>query len=177
MLLHRVESAFVTGGNPTYDDLAISVFICANKYADALAAFDDKSLGKFMRKWHDKLSGKRFWRKPRVIDLESKSDAFSEYIRQGSKVPYYAFNEKDIGDSNTEPVQSVKIALLSKTSLTESEILDRPWGLCLWDYVTLQAMEGKLRMFDEAGRNAIKDAQEFANRLAANLEKQNNGTP
>lgn len=174
ILLHRIESAFVAGGVPTYDDLASSVLICSQTYGEALASFNDPDLSKFMRTWHDKLTWRGWFKKRAVIDLAEKSKAFSDYVRDGSKVPYYSFSESDVKESKQEPVQSVKIALMTKTTLTESELMDRPWGLCLQDFVALQVMEGKCQIQD---RDDIENAQAVAAALFEKFGKKTNATP
>ena len=165
ILLHRVESAFVTGSDPDYSDLALSVFICANKYQDAVSAFDDKKLPKFMKKWAKKLG---------VIDLQKKSDEFAEYIKNGSKIPHYSFNPADLTESKIESVHAVQLALISKTTLTEKEILDRPWGRCLHDFVAMRAMAGEIKLSErEDILNALEVARELDERLRNGTLKPN----
>jgi hypothetical protein len=48
---------------------------------------------------------------------------------------------------------------MTKTTLTESELMDRPWGLCLQDFIALQVMEGKCQIQD---REEIENAQAVA---------------
>ena len=178
LLLHRVESAFVTGGNVHYEDLAISVFICAQPYAAALSSFNDATLPRFMRRWHRKLTGDVWWRralrlKVRPVDLKEKTAAFSKYIDDGSRVPYYDVPADRVGANQIETVHAVQLALMAKTNLTESELLDRPWGRCLFDYIGLQAMEDKCTIRD---KSAVDDALAIANRLVETLNHRRNGT-
>lgn len=176
LLLHRVESAFVCGGNVTYADLALSVFICAQTYREAEASFSDPKLPRFMRKWHDKLTGDPWWR-PRlrrrkfaVIDLKAKSEAFAKYIEDGSRSPYYSFDPSKTGGAQLESVHAVRLILMAKTTLTEAELLDRPWGLCLHDYIGLQAMDDQVKLCE---KSSVHDALELANRLQETLNKRN----
>lgn len=174
LLLHRVESAFVTGGMVSFDDLCLSVFICAQPYAAALNAFNDTSLPRFMRRWYQKLTGDVWWRrllrfKVRPVDLLEKSNAFARYMEAGSKAPYFDYPEGGEG-SKIETVHAVQLALLAKTSLTEAEILDRPWGRCLHDYVALLAMEDKITIRD---KSVIQEAQEIGRRVAEKMKARN----
>jgi hypothetical protein len=57
ILLTRIESGFITGGDITWDDLAASVFICTQTFENATRAFYDPRLPKMMKAWHDRLSG------------------------------------------------------------------------------------------------------------------------
>lgn len=195
LLLHRIESAFVCGGPVTYTDLAASIFICAQTYHEALASFSDPALPRFMAHWHRKLTGNLWWRrllhrslsrfnvscfKLTPVDLQSKSKAFANYLEAGSQVPYYEIPADKSGSSQIETVQAVQLALMAKTSLTEAEILDRPWGRCLYDYLALNAMEDRCTIFDgqpaAERRNAIAEAQALANSLAKKLNPARNGS-
>lgn len=173
ILLHRIESAFVTAGIPTYDDLALSVFICSRTYEEALAAFDDKGLGRFMSAWARALTGgdkwavRWGWRKGKVIDLASNCRDFANYISAHSKIPSYDFNPADFSQMDCPEVQLVKVRLMREMHFTESELLNRCWALCLWDYVTLQASEGKVKMI---AAQAKEDALSIANELLAKIQ-------
>lgn len=178
LLLHRIESAFVVGGKVGYDDLAASVLICAQTYREAVACFDDPKLRRFMLKWHRKLTGDVWWRRAlrltvRPVDLKAKSEAFTKYIEDGSRMPYYDVPADRVGESQIESIHAVQLALMAKTTLTEAELMDRPWGRCLFDYIGLQAMEDKCTIRDKA---AVADALEVANRVAAKLNQKRNGT-
>lgn len=159
ILLHRVESSFVKGGDVTWDDLAISVFICSKTFEEACEAFDDPELNKFMADWHDQLTdnGKT------KIDFDAKAKMFNDYMEAGHKSPDYVYSvdASDIGD--VPPVQFVKAYLLSKTNLTEKEFLNRPWSLSMWDFLTLQAQEGQVRL---CSSQTLADAQSIAANLA-----------
>jgi hypothetical protein len=159
VLLHRIESSFVVGGVPTCDDLAASVLICAQDYREAIESFNNPDLTKFMARWFKKLTWRGWFKRRGFVDLEAKAKEFAEYVKNGSKLPYYSFTEADVKESHQEPVQSVKIALMTKTTLTESELMDRPWGLCLQDFIALQVMEGKCQIQD---REEIENAQAVA---------------
>jgi len=177
ILLHRVESAFVTGTSVAFEDLALSVFICAQKFADALFSFNDADLPRFMARWHRKLTGDVWWRRKlrlsiQQIDLKEKSEAFATYIANGSRIPYYDVPVDRINASEIESVHAVQLALMAKTTLTEAELLDRPWGRCLFDYVALQAMEDRCTIRD---KSAIHDARAVADAIAAKLNQRCNG--
>jgi hypothetical protein len=177
LLLHRVESAFVSGGQVTYDDLALSIFLCAQTFREGIASFSDPDLPRFMARWHRKLTGDAWWRRilrltVQPVELKEKSEAFARYIEDGSRIPYYDVPADRIGSSEIETVHAVQLTLMAKTTLTEAELLDRPWGRCLFDYVALQAMEDKCTIRD---KSAIDDARDVANRIAAKLNQRRNG--
>lgn len=174
LLLHRVKSSFVceSEGLPTYTDLAISVLICSQTYEESIQTFNDPDLPEFMHRWHDRLTGadtllcKLGFRKPKLIDLATKCAEFSEYIRDGSRVPDYDFNPGDFQEMACPAVELIKVKLMRDMHFREAELLDRAWALCLWDNVVLKALNNEVRMF---GKEAKEDALEAARILAENI--------
>lgn len=172
LLLRRVGSAFVTGGRPGYDDLALSVFICSQTYEEGCAALDDPELPAFMARWQRRLCNQFGLlyviglRKEQPIDLPAKALEFTEYMKAGSEHPDFTWNE-DGGKAIDAPIeQIVKVKLMSCTALTESEILNRPWSLSLWDYITLKVLDGQVEFSDA---EEIEHAQAMAAKLAEKL--------
>lgn len=184
LLLHRIESGFVCGGSIGFDDLAASVFICAQTYQSALNSFQDSDRPAFMRTWHRKLTGDVWWRrllrlKITAVDLRIKSAEFVKYLEAGSKMPYYEAPADKVGESQIETIHAVWLSLISETNLTNDEILNRPWGQCLYDYIGLKAMNGELKIMSddkaEARRAAIAEAQAVAEAVAKKLQARMNG--
>ena len=177
VLLNRIESAFVLGGQPDFNDLAASVFICSQTYSDGLASFDNPELPRFMAEWAAKLMGVSWLtrlglKNPKIIDFPAKCAEFAKYIEDGSRMPTYDYNPEEVRSMECTGIQLVKTTLLSEMNFTEAELLDRPWGLCLWDYVTLKAIKGQVRIWE---KDTIADAQKFANELAAKLNARKAG--
>ena len=175
ILLHRIESSFVTGGAPTFEDLAASVMVCAQTYREAIQSFTDPDLDKFMRRWHERLTRTRWLRRRRPLDFVGNCKAFAEYIQAGSKIPDYAFDADDMREVNCPSVQQVKIALMSDMGFSEAELLDRSWGLCLSDYIASKAMKGQITIYRDG---QIAEAKEAALAIAARMAKggSDNGT-
>ncbi len=175
LLLHRVKSAFVTAdeGEPAYHDLALSVLICSQTWEQNIATFDDQDLPEFMRRWHDQLTGAdSFWvkigfRKFRPIDLQSKCLEFADYLKEGSKIPDYDFNPGDFRELAVPSIELIKVTLMRDLHISESEILDRSWALCLWDHVVLKALNNEVKMY---GRDAKEQALAAAEQLAENIK-------
>lgn len=174
ILLHRIESSYVCGGLAGFDDLSLSVLICASTYEEGLEHLNNPDLPREMRRWADKLTGmdrlsvRLGFRKPTPIDFDAKHAAFSGYIVNGSKVPNYHFNPGDFEEVGCPNVQLVKAGLMRDMKFTESEIMNRSWALCLWDHVTLKAMAGSVKMYKE---DTIEDARKLANELAEKIRK------
>lgn len=168
VLLNRIQSAFLAGGVPDFNDLASSIFICSKTYREALAVMENPNISKAMRSWACRLTGLTDWRviiglrKCRPIDLAKSVEAFQEYIQEHSKIPDYDFNPAYFRDMHCPEVQMVKVTLMREMGFSESEIMDRPWGACLWDYVTLRALDGKVKMIDgELKQEALNTANEL----------------
>lgn len=161
ILLHRVESAFVLGGPITWEDLALSVFICSQSFEDACESFNDPELNKFMLEWYEALTAN-----DQKIDLAEKSEMFGQYLNAGSRCPDHTYKEGGSSIGEVPTVQFVKAYLMLKTNMSESEFLNRPWTRSLWDFITIQALEGQVQLFKEG---TIADAQAVAAKLHAKL--------
>lgn len=176
VLLHRIDSPFVNGtisGIPTFDDLALSVLICSEDYQTSLQCLDYPFLSRVLRRWADQLTGMNHWwvraglRKAKTIDFVQTAVEFTNYIREHSKIPDYDFNPADFREMHCPEVQVVKVTLMREMGFSESEIMDRGWGHCLWDYVTLRALDGKVKMIDAEVK---KEALNTANDLLADIK-------
>lgn len=170
ILLHRIKSAFVCGDTfPDYEDLVCSALVCSLSYEDALEVIEDPDTPKVLKRWADKLTGNREWlvrfgfKLPRVIDLKAHCEVMANYIAEQSKLPHYSYAPGDFKEQSCPSVQLVKVTLMRDMKFTDSEILNRSWILCLWDYITLKALKGEVRMVD---KEKIDDALEVAERLA-----------
>jgi hypothetical protein len=176
VLLHRINSPFINGlisAPATFDDLALSILICSDTYEKSLECLSYKHLPRILRRWADQLTGMDRWlvrwgfRKATIVDFVQTAIDFSSYIREHSKIPDYDFNPSDFGEMHCPEVQMVKVTLMREMGLSEAEIMDRGWGLCLWDYVTLRALDGKVKMIDSELKQA---ALNTANDLLADIK-------
>ena len=182
ILLHRIESAYVCPDVTPADswtELAMAVAICSQPYAEALRMLEDRQgTQKAMAVWAAKLT-RTTWRdrllrrKSQAIDILTESRAFETYIREHSKVPHYSYNADDVREVSCPHVQMVKASLQRAFGFSDEVMLDRSWAVCLWDYVTLKALDGHIQMTD---RSAIEEAQAVAERLAAKLAEKQGGT-
>ncbi len=152
ILLHRVNSAFVSEGIADYKEVAIAALICSLSFEDGQACLTDSDTPKLLQLLAEKITGVREWRvrfglrKPRVIDLPANISAFSNYFKEGSSIPHYSFTPGDFKHIDCPSVQIVKVTLMRDMHFTEAEIMDRSWALCLWDFVTLRALKGEVSM-------------------------------
>ncbi len=154
LLLHRIESFFVGADDRlTYEDLALSVLICSLPYARAVEVFDDPDLPRFMKLWADRLTGRGILtalgvRKIRTIPLQTKGKEFIDYMNSGERKLTYAATEN--GQEIPLPtLQKIRVTLLQEFGgLTDEALMDRPWGLCVEDYITIHTLKGNVTMYD-----------------------------
>lgn len=179
LLLHRVESAFVMGGRPEYEDLALAVFICSRTYEDALSGFSDPTLPEQMEQWAHMVSGekwsakrKRWEGKGTPIDLDAKCLAFNDYLHRHNLVleegKDFIFGEAGSGRKIALPfAHVVRVKLQSRMRFSDAEIFNRAWALCLLDYYALADLDGAIALTDgESIKRALKEAQQAADKVA-----------
>lgn len=178
LLLHRLESPFVVADSPpiTIGDLAIACLICSKTFAEGVALLDDESLPRSLHQWGLYTTNQHGWRRfcpwlYRQIDLKSKMDLFSDYLKYHFETPTYSVEDGKARGINAPAWQVIRVVLLSKTNLTETEIFDRPYRLCIADFLTLRAIEGQLNFEDQS---ELEEAQRQANEFAASLKEKGN---
>jgi len=170
VLLHRVQSAFICEGIPDYQELAIAALICSLSYEDGVAAIKDSDTPQLLKRLGERITGIRDWRvrlgfrNPRVIDLPANVAAFSSYLKDHSSIPNYSYTPGDFKPVDCPQVQIVKVTLMRDLHLSDTEILNRSWAMCLWDYVTLRALKGELSF---VAKDEIDNASAVAENLAA----------
>jgi len=158
VLLHRIESAFVVGGIPALSDLVASVFICSLNFRDGIESLGSDEVDALMGKWQRDVG---------EFDFVEKCRLFARYIEEGSAEPAW-FAPQGGGSIAVPKVQVVKVRLLSEFHMSEDEFLDRPWSLSLWDYYTLYALEGAIKLTEPG---SIEEAQNVAQALAEKLNR------
>lgn len=164
ILLHRVESAFMLGGEQSYDDLALSVFICSRSYEEALEAFDDPGLPREMERWAKKLT------KRGPIHLPVKCKEFVEYLDRNDlnfkKDRDFVCEEDRTRKVALPMVHTIRAKLQSRMHFSDSEIMNRSWALCLLDYFILLDSDGVVQLTD---KDALKIVVEEAQAAGAKL--------
>lgn len=165
ILLHRFGSALVVGRGAepfSYDDLAISVFICHHTYEAACDAISAPDLDEVMADWEMRLE-RPTWlhrigiKKPRVIDLQTNSARFLRYVSDGSKIPDYAYSPDKCGGIDAPFEQVILSAMIAETNLTLSEILNMPYSLLCHIWLTKKACAGQIQLM---AKDTIDDAME-----------------
>ena len=165
LLLDRLGSPYVRGGNIGLDDLLLAVWICSRGIDANIELLDSAQLWAQVKKWKRavqrsrwlmRLFGKRF-------DIASRFVAFHNYIRNGQEIPKYFFESGKFSQSMGAPwMQTVRVRAMRELHYGQTEVLDMPLSLLLWDYVTLSELDGNVRIFDKTEHDEMtKAADEF----------------
>jgi hypothetical protein len=139
-------------------------------YEEGVKVLEDPDIDRFMQAWHDRITGNDRWLvriglKPvMVLDFREKMKAFADYLEEHSRSPHYSYTPGDFRQMDCPNVQIVRVTLMRDLHLSDSEVMDRPWVMCLWDYITLKALAGQVAI---CNKDEISEAQEVANRLQA----------
>jgi hypothetical protein len=167
VLLHRIESPFVTGdGLPDLHALFSAVFICSRTYEEADTGIEDPTLPRAFRRWRRKLMG---WFGQRPINLVEKWQQFQQYMREGQWTPTFqrAENTRTVGI----PIeQSVRVKLQRELGLSDSEILNRPWALCMADFYTLLDSDSIITIWGDSQLAELKRLREQAEDVEQRLK-------
>lgn len=159
-ILHRIESPLVGASDaaPEWMDLALALAICSKRFQEGIELLNDPNLSEEIGQWLASVSSERG-----ELQLDAELEKFLDYLQAGCVCPEYIYKEggSDIGD--VPPVQFVRAFLMSNTSITSDEFWNQPWALSMWDFLTIQAQKGHLRL---CSGETIADAQKVGENLA-----------
>lgn len=119
-------------------DLVPAVWTCANTFESAVAWFNSPWLG--LRLWLWRLQ----WRK---FVTEEKCQLFRSYIEDATSDMPQAWLEDGFEHGRSKGIpfpQAIKVSLMSRLHLTESQALNHPVGLAVWDHVTFMAQNSNV---------------------------------
>lgn len=162
ILFKRFQIPFLDDeGEPTFNDFVTAIILCACRYEEAIEVFQDIKFDRTLRKWMKKLRG---------IDVNAKVKLFYDYLSEHVDcVPLYSRSEN--GSPMDAPFeQVVKLTLMSKCGRTETEVLNLPYSLAIWDYLTFKAMEGQVTLLD---RDNETQRRNMADKFDLNWRKRN----
>lgn len=159
MLLNRVASPFVTNEEePSMDDLALAVFICGQDHNEAWQLIKSGKHEQILKAWAEDLTTEKkglFRKKLKPINFYRELEVFREYFARSCSWPDF-MAKKEGKDQGVPLLQKVKLFLLSETTLTEKEILSRPYALCMWDFISGIAQKTDVEIVDEDNYQEMK---------------------
>lgn len=148
-LLHAAESNFVHGGDLDWDDLALSILICERTYEEGSELiWKLRSDHKFALK-HCRAMEK-WGRKLKQPDIDAHCMEFANYIKAGSQTINIRYPVPLGEGGNDAPEhQLVKCHFLFNSCLTETQIMNRNWGLAKSEWMTHLALQGFVTALDD----------------------------
>jgi hypothetical protein len=167
ILLERFDCSYITGGAATIPDLMLGVLICCNRYEEFISLARNESIFQLTKKWTKRIGN---------FDFPEKSKSFSGYIDDSIKnLPKYWVEEKKSGTprkAGAPYIQTLRAFLLSKTSLSNADIMNQPFALSVWDMTTVLELEGALRINSKADDEAEEQAKAFEKYFDGLTDKQ-----
>ena len=176
LILEWAESSFLTNKKTTVEDLLFAVFICGQTYEDGVASMWSDWRTGWMERW-GKMLMKPTWlhrvgiRKTVIPDFQKSAEVFVEYLLRYCQVPGFTYDPSRSRAVCAPLVQVIKLSLLRNTNLSETEILNRPWGLCQWDHMMLKSQDGAVTLVEE---DVLAEAQAVADQLQEELDRGKN---
>ena len=168
ILLERFECAYIAGGPATIPDLMLGVLVCCHKHDEFISLARNESIFQLTKKWSKRIGN---------FDFPKKSKEFSDYIDDAiHNLPKYWVEERKGGSAGRKSgapyIQTLRAFLLSKTSLTENEILNRPFALSVWDMTTILELDGSLRINSREDDELTEQATAFEKHFDGLTEQQ-----
>lgn len=173
ILMERFGCALVTGGEPTFADLALGVLICSLTYEDFLAFLNQPDCRKEIQGWGKTIG---------LTDLAGKFQLFRDYLDESMAEPAYVklrdFDESTPGDWK----HNLKVTLMSQLGWTEDRAMNGPLRAALADFYQFAQTEGILRLVqagekEEADANTAKLKEWLAAAEKAESEKRESENP
>lgn len=170
VLLQRVESPIECGGDIDGGDVALAVMLCSLDYETGKQAIDTANIQSDVRRWIKKLISPLPWKRNK-IDWPEKFALFNEYVGYHSRS--YSFNGISYGNSNqqtapseTPNIHGLIVALMRMMHLSESQVMNRCYGLALCDYAVCLEQEGRVIVRDKEKMEEVRrDLEEFVKAL------------
>jgi len=171
ILLQRHENVFRTG--IASDDLTLrihlfmGVFICCQTWAENMAAVQDDSIPKKIRKWQKRCGD---------FSLTEKSNKFAKYVNAGWPLTFVSNPVKQkysrpIAKPGAPLLAMLQLFQLRRLGLSVSEAMDMPlanaWNL----YLTHGEQEGAVRIYSKDDKTTDDAARAKAASLGLQLIK------
>ena len=160
LLLQQICSPYEDGKSCGPDDLMLAVAFCSTTFEDGCAELNGAGLDKRIKSWYKRLGGD--------LDWVAASKLFGEYIAYHSR--FYAFAQTQEPDQYTQSksplLHSVIATLQIEYGLSQSEALNRCFGLAMCDYILACERKGGVAVRDAEEHAAAKQAaQDFHEKL------------
>jgi len=166
MILKRMGNVFVESGKritlADFDHLVSGVLVCSHTYDAANELLQNPKLPKIVKQW-----GKRLGK----FNIPAKMREFAAYIKGGCTRPEMAIPDGNGCTPGAPFLQRLKIVLQTELNHTESEALNKPFGLAIHDYCALFEINRAIRILTDEDKQAADELAAEAKRLEKELPK------
>lgn len=186
-LLRRIGNAYTEClhpflrpvGNPTLQDLAFAIFICAQPYAEALCSIEN---GVKRPGWRGFI--KSHWTVLEFIthwllrvkaldpsfDFPANSAAFMDYLKANSTFPDMHDPSDDDSRAPGAPfIQRVQIILQGRMGASRAEALNTPWGEAVHDYFAYWELEGCAKIMSAEDHAHLAEVKKLMGEIRAEI--------
>jgi hypothetical protein len=163
LLLQRFGNRFSieSGEQPTVEDLAQAAYICSHPYSRGFN-LDGFNIAFRARVWR-RVFGQKYLLNALIL--------FQQYIEAHTQIPEYEFDDKaKERETGTPLIQAVKICLMKHTKRSEDEVLNLPFALAFWDYLSFAESQENIRIIGVEAAARRKEEELVARAMEAKLE-------
>ena len=153
LLMRFGGECWIDGGECGLDELLLGVAVCSSDSFDAFRAdIYDGWISKRIEELAEKVE---------AGDAQKEMDLFTRYIQEGTNGPKMLFQESDRKETRSHAIQSLRVQLMRFFRIPQSEVMDVPVSVALWDMATLSEMNGVAKIWTEEDDALKVKAEEF----------------
>lgn len=156
MILRRFDSPFMRGRRPRAGDLAFALDICSKTFEQGIEALHSRR-----SKWRWKWLGYRC-----LFREDDKMLAFIGYLTNGMRYPK-CWENADGKAKKSPPLQIARIINMGQIGKSESQTMNCPYHLAMWDTVTWLELTDKVDPIDDQDDEFIQRVKRMRAQYAA----------
>ena len=153
LLMRFGGECWIDGGECGLDELLLGIAVCSS---DSFDAFRSDIYDGWISKRIEELA-----KKVQAGDSQKEMDLFTRYIQEGTNGPKMLFQESDRKETRSHAIQSLRVQLMRFFRIPQSEVMDVPVSVALWDMATLSEMNGVAKIWTEEDDALKVKAEEF----------------
>jgi hypothetical protein len=160
LLLHRIGSPLVTGGELGNGDLLLGLYVLSRGCREAASDLQTGRAAGVIRKWGRKLGGAFGWRRAGIEALAGGAKAaLVEYVERSWEAPELWEEEAGEGKALSAPMlQVLKVRVMSCLHQSEEGALNMGIGVARWDLACWGEDQGHCEWVSEEETEAIDTA-------------------
>lgn len=154
LFLKHIDSAFVAGRFPTYEDLISAALICSNSWEENLSLFNFPLRLWIRLKIWGLLAGK--------FNVAMATIIFQDYVMQSDFFPEIEQPPANACREISSPFEARLYLFLRRSGINESEAMNMPIGMANALFVTDAEDRDRLKLIADRTRDLIRAAKEMA---------------